>query len=106
MPKVTFIEASGETIQIEVPVGRSLMQAAASVGLEGIAAECSGSCVCGTCHCYIESHAELLVPPKTNEAALLEYVAAERQSNSRLACQIKVSQELDGIVVRLPVTQI
>lgn len=106
MSKVTFIEPSGNAVDIEVAAGWSLMQAASSNGVDGIEAECSGSCACATCHCYVESHAQLLTPPAKTELAMLDYVAAERRPNSRLACQIKMSDSLDGIVVRLPASQV
>jgi 2Fe-2S ferredoxin len=106
MSKVTFIEPAGNAVEIEVADGWSLMQAATSNGVDGMEAECSGSCACATCHCYVESHEELLDAPAENEMAMLDNVAAERRSNSRLACQIKMSDALDGIVVRLPATQV
>jgi 2Fe-2S ferredoxin len=106
MSKVTFIEPSGNAVDIEVADGWSLMQAATSNGVDGMEAECAGSCACATCHCYVESHEELLDAPAENEMAMLDNVAAERRSNSRLACQIKMSDALAGIVVRLPATQV
>jgi 2Fe-2S ferredoxin len=106
MSKVTFIEPAGNAVEIEVADGWSLMQAATSNGVDGMEAECSGSCACATCHCYVESHEELLPAPAENEMAMLDNVAAERRSNSRLGCQIKMSDALDGIVVRLPATQV
>ena len=106
MSKVTFIEPSGNAVDIEVADGWSLMQAATSNGVDGIEAECGGSCACATCHCYVESHAESMPPPAKGELALLDHVAAERRPNSRLACQVKMSGGLDGIVVRLPARQV
>jgi len=106
MSKVTFIEPAGNAVEIEVADDWSLMQAATSNGVDGMEAECSGSCACATCHCYVESHEELLPAPAENEMAMLDNVAAERRSNSRLGCQIKMSDALDGIVVRLPATQV
>jgi 2Fe-2S ferredoxin len=105
MPKVTFIEPSGNAVDIEVAHGWSLMQAATRNGVDGIEAECGGSCACATCHCYVESHAESMAAPARDELALLDCVAAERKPNSRLACQVKMSGDLDGIVVRLPARQ-
>lgn len=106
MPKVTFIEPSGKAVDIEVADGWSLMQAATRNGVDGIEAECGGSCACATCHCYVESHAELMAPPAKDELALLAHVAGERKPNSRLACQVRMSGGLDGIVVRLPASQV
>lgn len=106
MSKVTFIEPAGNAVEIDVADGWSLMQAATSNGVDGMEAECSGSCACATCHCYVESHEELLPAAAENELAMLDNVAAERRSNSRLACQIKMSDALAGIVVRLPAAQV
>ena len=106
MSKATFTEPAGNAVDIEVADGWSLMQAATSNGVDGMEAECSGSCACATCHCYVESHEELLAAPAENELAMLDNVAAERRPHSRLACQIKRSDALAGIVVRLPATQV
>lgn len=106
MPKVTYIEPSGNQVTIDVPVGWSLMQAATSNGVEGIEAECGGSCACATCHCYIESHADQVPAAEQGERDMLQNAVAEIRANSRLSCQIKMSENLEGLVVRLPETQI
>ena len=105
MPKITFIEPSGNEVQIDVPEGWTLMQGASTNGVDGIEAECGGSCACATCHCYVETLSECVPPPNATEQAMLANVVAERRSNSRLSCQIKASADLDGIVVRLPELQ-
>lgn len=105
MPKITYIEPSGHEVQIDLPTGWTLMQGATTSGVEGIEAECGGSCACATCHCYVEHLADRLPAPSEAEECLLASVAAERRPNSRLSCQVKVTAELDGIVVRLPPTQ-
>ena len=105
MPKITYIEPSGHEVDIELPVGWTLMQGATANGVEGIEAECGGACACATCHCYVEHLAERLPAPSQTEEDMLASVAAERRPNSRLSCQIKVTEQLDGIVVRLPETQ-
>jgi 2Fe-2S ferredoxin len=103
MPNVTFIEPNGNEMEIDVPVGWSLMQAATSKGVEGVEAECGGSCACATCHCYVEGGlAATLPPPAEGELAMLGNVVAERKPNSRLSCQIKMTPELAGLVVRYP----
>src|SRR5689334_8484513 len=106
MPKVTYIEPTGTEVEIDVPDGWSVMQAAMSKGVEGIEAECGGSCACATCHCYVESGLEKLPPQSDTELSMIENVAAERRDNSRLSCQIKMTAELDGLVVRFPETQV
>ncbi len=106
MPNITFIEPSGDERVVDVPVGWSLMQAATSMGVEGIDAECGGSCACATCHCYLEGELAVLVPaPEQGEISMLDSVAAERRANSRLSCQIKMTPALTGLIVRLPETQ-
>jgi 2Fe-2S ferredoxin len=105
MPKITFIEPSGQETAIDLPEGWTLMQGATTNGINGIEAECSGSCACATCHCYVETLAERLPPPSETEEKMLANVAAERRPNSRLSCQLKVTADLDGMVVRLPATQ-
>jgi 2Fe-2S ferredoxin len=106
MPNVTYIEPSGNQVQIDVPVDWSLMQSAVNHGVEGIAAECGGSCACATCHCYVEGPlADSVPPPAENELAVLGNVVAARQPNSRLSCQIKMSGKLAGLVVRFPDAQ-
>ena len=105
MPQVTYIEPSGNEQQIDVPVGWSLMQSAMSNGVEGIEAECGGSCACATCHCYVESHLNDLPPASDNELSMMENVVAERKPNSRLCCQIKMTAELAGLVLRFPERQ-
>ena len=106
MPRVTYIEPTGDTREIDVPAGWSVMQSAMSNGVEGIEAECGGSCACATCHCYIEGDKAAAVPAATeNELAMLENAAAERQANSRLSCQIKMTPELEGLIVRFPERQ-
>ena len=106
MPKVTYIEHGGAEHEVEVPVGWTLMQAALRDGIDGIEGECGGSCACATCHVYIdEADFAKLPAPSENEAKLLNTTAAERLPTSRLGCQIKMTEELAGLVVRLPECQ-
>jgi 2Fe-2S ferredoxin len=106
MPHITYIEASGQTTTVSLPEGWSLMQGATANGIDGILGECGGSCACATCHCYVEeSRLGELPPPSENELAMLENTAAERRPNSRLACQIKATAALEGLVVTLPEVQ-
>jgi 2Fe-2S ferredoxin len=106
MTRITYIEPTGEARRVDVADGWSLMQAAITNGVDGIVGECGGSCACATCHCYVdEARLGELPPPEPGELDMLENAAAERRPNSRLACQIKVSPALDGLVLRLPATQ-
>jgi len=107
MPKVTFIHDDGQEESVEVSVGTSLMMAATQNSVEGIEAECGGCCMCATCHVYVEeAFLDKLTPPDELEQEMLEETAAEAKSNSRLSCQIPVTDALDGLVVRLPERQV
>ncbi|MGZ5786848.1 MAG: 2Fe-2S iron-sulfur cluster-binding protein [Ramlibacter sp.] len=106
MPRITYVEATGAETTLELAEGWSLMQGATANGVEGILGECGGSCACATCHCYVdEARLGDLPAASENELAMLENAAAERRPNSRLACQIKATAALDGLVVHLPDTQ-
>jgi 2Fe-2S ferredoxin len=106
MPQITYVEASGARTTVALTDGWSLMQGATTHGVDGIIGECGGSCACATCHCYVdEARLAALPPPSDNECAMLENVASERRPNSRLACQIKATAALEGLVVQLPATQ-
>lgn len=106
MPKITYIEADGRSKSVDLTEGWSLLQGAVTNGVDGILGECGGSCTCGTCHCYVdEARLGELPAPSENELGMLEFVAAERRPNSRLACQIKATAALDGLVVHLPEMQ-
>lgn len=106
MPKVHLIPHGGAAIELEVPEGVSLMQAAVSAGISGIVGECGGSAMCATCHVYVDgAYAGLLPAVSPVEAELLECTASERGPTSRLSCQIKMSSALDGLTVRLPERQ-
>ncbi len=106
MANITYIEPSGNAVTVAVTDGWSLMQGATANGVDGIVAECGGSCACATCHCYVDaSRITDLPPPSQGELDMLANVAAERRTNSRLSCQIKAAPALDGLVVTLPDTQ-
>ena len=106
MPKVTLIEHTGESHTIAAGRGQSLMQAAKSEMVPGILAECGGNCSCATCHVYVDpAWLERLSPPTVEERDLLECVT-EVRDNSRLSCQIWLSDDLDGLIVQVPESQI
>ena len=106
MPHVTYIATDGKETVLDIAVGTSVMQAAVFNGIDGIVAECGGSCMCATCHVYVREDMLALTPPMdADEDAMLEGTASERRPNSRLSCQIVVTQEMDGLVVHLPETQ-
>ncbi len=106
MVKVVYVSHDGETTELDVPEGWSVMQAAVSHGVDGIEAECGGSCCCATCHCYVDdAFVDKLPEASAQEDGMLEEVVAERRATSRLSCQLKVTAEMDGIIVRLPEVQ-
>ena len=106
MTTITYIEPSGRAVSVDLAEGWSLMQGAISNGVDGIVGECGGSCACATCHCYVDPlRLAELPPPSETEQAMLDNVASERRPNSRLACQLKASPALQGLVVRLPDVQ-
>jgi 2Fe-2S ferredoxin len=103
MVMVIFVDSSGDRRAIDVKEGRSAMEGAIREGVDGIVAECGGQCNCGTCHVYVEEARLGELPPVSeNEDAMLEGVASERRSNSRLSCQIHLTTELAGLVLTLP----
>jgi ferredoxin, 2Fe-2S len=104
LPKIFFVAADGTQDSVDAAVGASIMRAAVGAGIDGIVAECGGNAMCATCHVYV-ADAEQLPPMTPVEDELLEATAAERRPDSRLSCQLPVTEELDGLVVALPETQ-
>jgi 2Fe-2S ferredoxin len=103
MPKVVYVSAGGQAREVDVPIGTTVMAAALKNGIDGIVAECGGVCMCSTCHVFVdEKYFDRLPPAQDTEESVLEISAEERRPNSRLSCQIKVTEDLDGLVVRLP----
>ncbi|MFD1613272.1 2Fe-2S iron-sulfur cluster-binding protein [Sphingomonas tabacisoli] len=104
MPKVTYIEAGGASHDIDVAEGENVMRGAVYNGVEGIVGECGGGLACATCHCYVDEEWTGAVggPSSQDEEDMLDSVAAERRPESRLSCQIVVTDALDGLVVHLP----
>lgn len=104
--KVTFITFDGQSHVLDAHEGQSVMQVASSAGLNGIVAECGGSAMCATCHVYVDDNWLDKIPtPLGNELEMLECTASERRENSRLSCQIKITNDLDGLVVSFPESQ-
>lgn len=105
MGRVTYIESNGEQHQVNLENGQSIMQGALDNLIEGILGECGGCCSCATCHCYVdETWLEKVGAPDDMEKDMLDSVV-DPQSSSRLSCQIQMSDDLDGLVVRLPESQ-
>ena len=105
MPKITYIDNSGKERVVEVPVGWTVMEGAVKNRVPGIDADCGGACACATCHVYVDpAWLEKLPKRQDMEEQMLDF-AIELKSNSRLSCQIKVTQALDGLVLRTPKSQ-
>lgn len=106
MPQVTYVEHGGARHTVDVPVGENVMRGALYNGIEGIVGECGGGLACATCHCYVaDEWAGKLDAPSEAELQMLESAACEVTPNSRLSCQIALTDALDGLVVDLPEKQ-
>ena len=105
MPRVTYIEHNGTAHEVEVPVGRSVMQGAIENAVPGIDADCGGACACATCHVFVAPEWLARVGSRGEREEEMLSFAADTRPNSRLACQIRVGGELDGLVVRMPESQ-
>lgn len=102
MVKVVFIEHSGTRREVDAKAGRSVMQAAVSNGVPGIDADCGGSCSCATCHVFVDADwLDVVGGVNPTEDAMLS-MSADRAENSRLSCQITVTEEMDGLTVTTP----
>ena len=105
MARITYIEPDGSERIVDVKAGLSLMEGAINNGVNGIEADCGGVCACATCHIYVdEAWIEIVGPPSPMEEDMLDF-GFDVKPNSRLSCQIKVSDQLDGLVVRTPERQ-
>jgi 2Fe-2S ferredoxin len=103
MPIVNYIESNGKRHSIDLPLGATIMEGAVQNGIPGIIAECGGSCMCATCHVYVDDQfLELLPEMEEEENEMLEGAAATRTVNSRLGCQVRISKKLDGLLVQIP----
>jgi ferredoxin, 2Fe-2S len=99
MPKIIYVDVNGERQECDVNAGLSVMEGAIQNNIEGILAICGGSCACSTCHSYVdEAWLDAVGLPDDIEDSTLE-LAMDRKPNSRLTCQIEVTDKLDGIVV-------
>jgi len=105
MPKITYIEHNGKSHVIDVPNGLSVMEGAVQNNIPGIDADCGGSCACATCHVYVKEEWFDKLPKKEDGEEDMIDMAYEPNKFSRLSCQLIVSNELEGLVVNLPVKQ-
>lgn len=105
MARVKYIEADGREYEVELSAADTIMSGALNNGVEGVVGECAGICACATCHVYIEpEYLEKIPAADPMEEARLLYAIGKKE-NSRLSCQIDITDELDGMVVRLPERQ-
>ena len=105
MAKITFIEHNGTEHAIDVENGMTVMEGAIKNSIPGIDADCGGACACATCHVYVaDAWKEKVGQAESMEEDMLDF-AFDVRENSRLSCQIKVTDELDGLVVNLPEKQ-
>ncbi|MBP6878668.1 MAG: (2Fe-2S)-binding protein [Phenylobacterium sp.] len=102
MPKVTFITHEGSAREVEAKTGVSVMETAVKNGVPGIDGDCGGAAACATCHIYVDPAWSEAVGSRTDlEESMLEFAEGTRP-NSRLACQIRMHDDLDGLIVHLP----
>jgi len=106
MPKITYITHDDAVFEIEAENGSTVMENAIKNMVPGIDAECGGACACATCHVYVDpAWSETVGKPEAMEEDMLDF-AYEVKENSRLSCQIRVSDALDGLIVRIPEQQV
>ena len=105
MAKIKYIEHSGKEHVVEVKTGMTVMEGAVKNLIPGIDADCGGACACATCHVYVDTAwTSKMEPMQEMEKTMLDF-AEGVESNSRLSCQIKVTDALDGFTVRMPKSQ-
>jgi len=103
MPKINFVSADGNTHQVDIATGTSVMEAAVQNNIPGITAECGGACACATCHVYVPEGSGISAAVDM-EKDMLEF-AWEAKDNSRLSCQITVTDDMDGMTFEIPAEQ-
>ena len=105
MAKITYVEFNGKEHVVDVKTGLSVMEGAVKNNIPGIDADCGGACACATCHVHVDAAwTEKVGPPSAMEESMLDF-AEDVRPDSRLSCQIKVTDELDGLVVKMPQSQ-
>jgi ferredoxin, 2Fe-2S len=105
MPKITYIEHNGKSHTIEVAKSLTVMEGAVQNNIPGIDADCGGGCACATCHVYVDEKWFNKLPKIESAELDMIDVAFEPKKNSRLSCQITVTEELNGLVVKMPSKQ-
>ena len=105
MPKIIYKDNQGNSKTIEVEKGLSVMEGAIQNNIPGIDADCGGSMACATCHVYVDEKWFIKLPKKDSAEEDMLDMAFEPKKNSRLSCQILVTEELDGLIVTTPLKQ-
>lgn len=107
MARITYIEWNGTRHEVEVRNGMTVMEGARDNGIPGIEADCGGACACSTCHVYVAPEWVDKLPPKDSmEADMLDFAYNPDTERSRLTCQLRVTDAIDGLVVQMPEKQI
>ncbi len=107
MAKITYVEYGGKEHVVDVAPGLTVMEGARDNNIPGIEADCGGACACSTCHVYVdEAWVEKLLAKDAMEEDMLDFAYEPDPKRSRLTCQVKVTEELDGLVVHMPEKQI
>ena len=107
MAKITYIDSEGTERVVEAQNGETVMEAAIKNSIPGIDADCGGACACSTCHVYVHPDWVAKLPERDDmEEDMLDFAYEPDPERSRLTCQLKVSDELDGLIVQMPEMQI
>jgi 2Fe-2S ferredoxin len=107
MAKITYVEHSGKEHVVDVPTGLTVMEGARDNGIPGIEADCGGACACSTCHVYVDpAWTDKLPAMDPMEEDMLDFAYEPDPARSRLTCQLKVTDDLDGLKVQMPEKQI
>ncbi len=107
MVKITYIEFNGTEHVVDVETGMTVMEGARDNNIPGIEADCGGACACSTCHVYVDASWVNKIPEKEDmEEDMLDFAYSPDENLSRLTCQIEVTDELNGLIVRMPEKQI
>lgn len=107
MVQITYLTHEGVEHIVDVPVGKTVMEGARDNNVPGIKADCGGACSCSTCHVYVDPAWVDKLPAMTeDEEDMIEFAYQTDETRSRLTCQIKVTADLDGLVVQMPEKQI
>ena len=107
MVKITYIEFNGREHVVDVEVGMTVMEGARDNNIPGIEADCGGACACSTCHVYVDPNWVGKIPEKEDmEEDMLDFAYSPDENLSRLTCQLQVTEEIDGLIVRMPEKQI